>query len=251
MSTPGHLARKRFLAVMALALLPLCTSASDPTTAAPTADYFRGLIEKRAEAGASGDVAAYRQLIDPELVHIDDMGTRRTRETLDPFIAGHAGSKDRIAISDVNAVVHDDIALVESVVTVYTPFGSREVVASYPESDVFVRRDGRWRFLRIHQAIKPLRPERDRSSERNLEDYVGEYRWWPGFSETVSIRDGALHLQETGIEPSAQLVAASRDVFFIPDVPFSITFIRDRNGKITHYVSRSADGRMILAAKVR
>lgn len=65
-----------------------------------------------------------------------------------------------------------------------------------------------------------------------LRDYVGTYPLMPGFALTVSVRDGALHVQGTG-QPAIATAPVEKDVFIVESVGAELRFERDAQGRVT------------------
>jgi len=68
-----------------------------------------------------------------------------------------------------------------------------------------------------------------------LETYVGEYELAPEFIITVTMENGALHLQATG-QPNIPVFAESETKFFYKVVDAQISFVQDASGEITSLI---------------
>jgi D-alanyl-D-alanine-carboxypeptidase/D-alanyl-D-alanine-endopeptidase len=82
-------------------------------------------------------------------------------------------------------------------------------------------------------GLKPAAPEPRRTvpvEEKVLAGYAGEYPLAPGFVLTVTVEDGALHVQATG-QPKLRIYASSETEFFYREVEARITFVPGPDGR--------------------
>ncbi len=70
---------------------------------------------------------------------------------------------------------------------------------------------------------------------KTLESYVGQYELAPGFVLTVRKQDDRLIGQATG-QPPVRLIPRSQTDFAVSGVDASLTFVKDKDGKITQVV---------------
>ena len=71
--------------------------------------------------------------------------------------------------------------------------------------------------------------------EKVLETYVGQYELMPGFVLTIRKEGDRLTAQATG-QPSIKLTATSTNDFRAATVDASLTFVKDKEGKVTQLV---------------
>jgi len=218
--------------------------------AAPTSDpLFGRLILQRVQAHSRGDVAGYRKLLADDFVHVDDSGKRRTVDEIDRLVG--TGNRSRWEVGKLHArPIGDSLAIVDCDLTEFVPFGPRELRMPLHETDVFVLRGDSWLFLEHAEthALDPPTPVTPKSAA--LDDYVGRYECWPGYTETFTRRGDQLYAQASGDESPAPLRAATDESFFVESDPGLIVFVRGANGKVTHELIHFPDGKVLVARKI-
>ncbi len=71
--------------------------------------------------------------------------------------------------------------------------------------------------------------------DKVLDSYVGQYELAPGFVLTVRKEENRLTAQATG-QPRIRLSATSETEFGVPSINASVTFVKDKDGKVTQLV---------------
>ena len=211
---------------------------------------FRDLIVRRLDAFGHGDSAAYGRLTANEFVHIMDTGIRRTRAELLALVGANAGSKSRYDVGALHAQVYGQVAVVDCAVLHYHPFGPREIATPLHETDVFIWREGRWLFLQHQETLKIVNPKVDAPGARALDDYVGRYEWWPGYVDIITRKGNTLFGQESLDAAPTPMEASSGESFFVEGDASQVTFVRDRNGRVTHYLLYFPNGQVVVARKL-
>jgi CubicO group peptidase (beta-lactamase class C family) len=72
-------------------------------------------------------------------------------------------------------------------------------------------------------------------SEKILDTYVGEYQLSPEFTIVILREGGRLFAQATS-QPRFELFAEKEDEFFVKEVPATVSFTKDENGRVTGLV---------------
>lgn len=101
--------------------------------------------------------------------------------------------------------------------------------------------EGQWKIVNVlwlpnvkeRQAV-PVDP-------KILEEYVGTYELTPEFSVAVFAKDGRLYVQGTG-QPAFELFAESECVFFLKDVPATLSFVKGEQERVTHIILKQGGG---------
>jgi len=210
---------------------------------------FGNLVEARLAAFDRGDADAYRKLISPEFVHIDDRGQRRTGNEVLARVSANTGSQGRHEVGDVHVRQLGDIAIVDAAVTELVRLGARDLPLKAHELDVFVKKEGGWLLLEHAETPVVVSPTTDSPSPAELDQYVGRYEWWAGYTEQVTRQGKDLYVGQVG-EASSRLVPASHESFFIPGDPSLVVFARDANGRVTHFLVHFADGQVVRARRI-
>ena len=216
----------------------------------PADSVFRRLVLARRQAFGRGDSAAYGRLLAPEVVHINDFGARRTRDSLLAHVAANSGARARFEVGALHARLVGGVALVDCEVLEYVPFGPREVRIAARELNVFVQQEGVWKLTAHAETPELMSPTSQPLPAAMLRDYVGEYEWWPGFRETYSRRGDRLFVRATGDTAWVPLEAAAPDVFFVAGDPTVVLFARDKSGRVSRLLAHFADGRLVVARRV-
>jgi hypothetical protein len=226
-------------------------SYAQEASAPPHSDaVFRDLIAQRLDAYGRGDSAAYSHLIANEFVHIMDTGIRRTRDDLLAAVAANAGSKARYDVGALHAQVYGQVAVVDCAVIHYPSFGPRAIAMPFHETDVFIWREGRWLYLHHQETLTVVNPKAHAQDVRSLDDYVGRYEWWPGYVDIITRQGHALFGQDSPGAAPTPMEASSGESFFVTGDASHLTFVRDRHGRVTHYLLHFPNGQVVVARKL-
>ena len=228
----------------------LIATASIAIAAAPPDETFRELILQRLRAYSSGDSTAYRKLLADEFVHVDDSGKRRTVPELVAYTG--VGNSSRWEVSQVHArMITDAIAIVDCQALDIAMEGSREVRRPLHETDVFVLRDGRWLYLEHTETHVLSSPKAITPDPKLLDDYVGQYEFWPGRTDTFTREGDQLLARDESDKKPTPLLAATNESFFVDGEADLVIFVRDAGGKVTHELAHAPDGQLFVAQKVK
>lgn len=239
-------------------LLLVCAAAASAlrAQAASSADSaaapFARLIADRTAVVARADTAAYRRMVDPALVFVDDNGTR---SNVDQHIRDFLKSSDELAhvrwdIDSLHVSVRGDVAFVEYRELQHRPVGSRDFISPYEVSESYVRRGNRWLPFRHAEAHALALPAPRTLETPVLDDYVGRYEWWPGYVDVISRRGNDLFNQATGDKEATLNRAATPEAFYIDGDPSLLVFLRDSTGRVVAYILHEPDGQVTRARKL-
>ena len=213
-------------------------------------EIFHDLILQRLQAFSHGDSTAYRKLLAADFVHVDDSGKRRTGDELAAYTS--VGNSSRWEVSQVHArLVTDTLAIVDCQAMDIALEGSREVRRPLHEMDVFVLRDGHWLFLEHSETHVLSSPKSITPDPKLLDDYVGQYEFWPGRVDTFTRKGDQLLAQDEKDKTPTPLLAATNESFFVEGEADLIVFVRDASGKVSHELGHAADGQLFVARKVK
>ena len=245
-SYPGKLCSSAVVAFLALAPAPLLSGHSNLLA---RNNVFRDLIFRRLEAHSKGDAKGYRLLIAEDFVHVDDAGTRRNAIQLMPY--NSQANKARWEIGELHSkLLSGGIAIVDCDETEIIPFGTRQVRFPYHETDVFVFRNEKWLFLQHAETRSLNQPTPPTFDNSFLDDYVGRYDWWPGYSETYTRKGNTLFVLGTGDTLATPMRQVTDESFSNIGDPSLIIFVRNAQGKVTNEVVHDAGGQIFVAKKV-
>jgi hypothetical protein len=241
------------LAVALAATAPVQVEAQAPPAAAPAPTDFSQLILQRLAAAGRGDTVRYREFFADGAVVIVEDGSRKTLDEVLASVAREAASlpgPPAYEIQEVNVVPDASATLVDYAIVEHIPAGSRSLTFRYRALDVFVLRAGGWRVLRHVHTLATTSPPPLAVDAATLEDYVGRYEWWPGYVDTVTRQGTELHSQLTGERESTLNLAATPESFFTSGEAPLLVFMRDKSGRVTHYLVHWGDGQVTVATRL-
>lgn len=94
---------------------------------------------------------------------------------------------------------------------------------------------GVWKIVNVLWLPNVKERETAQVDQKIFTDYVGEYELAPGFTITVTTKNGYLVTQRTG-QPAVELFPESETKFFLREVDAQLEFVKDEQGKVTHLV---------------
>lgn len=132
-------------------------SHSDPEPA-PDRDEaaIRAIETDYDRAWNSADLTGLIAVLEPDVVILDprggtSVGASEARRLLGGFLAGEGAGSTHISRCKRVSFVTDDVALFDGQATIAGPNLPRPIVHDF--TDVFVRRDGRWRIAHIRAYV--------------------------------------------------------------------------------------------------
>lgn len=251
--------RAWIVAGLVLAAVPRTSAAQralPPARDSVLVGQMRRLIQERVESYVAGDSAKYAALIAPGYVHVNDGGTEWTREHTLTVVAGNrpdaATPPYRATVDEVIVRRVGTVVLADALVTLHIGSGAATAINRWRDVNAIVRVGNAWKFAH-HSETPRLRlsefPVVTAPDSAALGEFVGDYEWLPGLVERVTQRGGRLYLQDAahpdwGTQP---LIAAGAEAFYPEDDPGALrVFVRDRTGRVTHYIARFAGGPLII-----
>lgn len=233
---------RTFTYVVAGALVAPAVAVAAP---APTEARFRQLIDTRLVALSRGDWPAYRSLLDARLVHISDLGERRSFQDMAKFVTDHAGRNVRHEVASLSVRVVGSLAIVDAEVREHMPDGE----AAWRETDVFVLIGERWRYLSHHETAIPQSAVAMAVGDDRLDDYAGHYLSSAGTQDIITAVGGTLFGQSSPGETPTAFVHVGPSAFAVPGDPSLLTFVRDRGGRVTASLWHLASGQIAVSKR--
>ena len=192
------------------------------------------------EAYLRRDTKAMERMVADEFVFTSarDLGSKATllaflRETpVDPTLTLNS--------EDTHVTVDGDTAVVvgRRVERRRRPDNNAEGVAYARYSRTYVRRRGRWQLLSEHLQPVPRERTAVKVDASVYGDYVGKYDS-PIFAFSVFKEgDKLIAVPDERERPSAELLPESESEFFLGGRDVQITFMRGRDGRVTHALLR-------------
>ena len=207
---------------------------------------FEKLILDRIQAFGRGDAGSYVKLVDPNFVHISDMGDRRTVEQLEPYIASKKSS-EKFAVRDLSFRIIGQVAIVDCEIVLSTGALATQRMR---ELDVFEVQGSRWVFVSHAETIVQ---ESDVSAlpadPQILQQYVGRYLQPGGGTDLLAVSNGQLMGRDSPEAQPTPLVRIAADTFVLEGDPSVTIFERDLQGNVSGYALRLGNGHVIRATK--
>jgi len=238
-------------------MLSVCSFSQDQpaNTASPAAraELIRIVTGQLAAIGR-GDMDTYGKDMAEELIYIPSDGGLYSKEqilarTLRYFKAGVGKKFDDL--QDVQVIENGDSAILTGKVMEHVIYGEREFAERFQRSEHFVRRDGRWQAVLIQFT---LIPENHRTpvkiDPKRLDECGGRYAWTEGLINTITKEDGKLLSQFRKEGTKVELLPLNDTTFFTRDDLSETIFMKDRHGRVTHYVYRRPDGQEVCAQRI-
>jgi ketosteroid isomerase-like protein len=200
---------------------------------------LRTITQALLDAVAPGRADVWERYLHPDLIHVDENGTVRSRDQLlaeiRPLPAGLVGGLrvDRFQASlhgDTAVAVHDDQEQLD--------YHGQRLRSRFRSLDVWRRTPDGWKLV-AQQVSAVLRdPPSIALGEDELCAYSGTYRLTDEVRTTLRCEGGAL-VAERDDRPAVRYLPELRDLFFVPGQPRSRrVFLRDGSGRITGFADR-------------
>ncbi len=230
------------LAGLSLQLSGAAASAATQTgapEAQSTAAELRVKTQELLDAVAPGRVEVWEKYLDPELVHIDENGVRRSRSELlkeiQPLPPGLVGSIsiDRFVVRDFGDWAVVDVEMQEQLDYFGQPLRSR-----FRSMDTWRRTASGWKLVGQHVSAVLKDPPATAFDPGMPCEYAGSYVLTADRkAELRCVADG-LEAQREG-RPAVTYKREVGDVFFVPGQPRTRRiFVRNQAGRITGFVDR-------------
>ncbi len=148
------------------------------------------LSQKLLDAIPSGDKRVWNEILAEDAVYSDEDGRILTKkeivDELRPLPKGYSGF---IKITRPRLVLRPNLAVLGYVAAEEETIFGQILKTDFPATDVYEKRDGRWRLLSSHVTVIPKQPPAIRLATGRLDAYVGTYELAPGVDYVVK-RDG-------------------------------------------------------------
>lgn len=250
---------------IALSLAAALPASAQPRAATATQDSalasdVRRLIEARTMSYLLGDSATYHALIAPGYVRVNDSGSRwsaeHTLEVVGRFTPDSSTPAYRPEVTQLTVRRVGAVLLADALVTLHIGSGAAATINRTRDASVLVRVGNAWKFAQ-HSETPFLRLNEyavaSALDSATLGDFVGDYESLPGLVEHVVQRGARLYLQDPSdpAQGSLPLIAAGAEAFYPEDDPGALrVFVRDRTGRVTHYITRMTGGPVVIARRV-
>ncbi len=178
-------------------------------------------------------------------------GVTTKAKVLENFVTPPPSMKPTLELQDVKVMVHGDMAVMSSRCVYRAEANGQQIINSFRETDVWLRRDGRWLMVASHGSQIPPEHEVVKVDPKVYDAYVGDYEIAAGFVFSVNRKGDKLMGQTTGETKWHELLPQNETTFFMKGATEANIFVRDEKGQVTHIVFREQDGREIKAKKIK
>jgi len=235
-------------------VLQLAATAADP------ADAKQGevldAIRARLAALEKNDTAAWSRWV------ADDMITPLEGDTPSKaaWVKTHAAWPREVAywygpLLDPKVRIHGDTAVVVYHAQQFTKVGGQTTSVHKWQIETHERRGGRWQLVGVADATIPPEPVAVKLDAATLDAYVGDYEWSPTMVSKVR-RSGDALSEEIAGQGTTSYFAENDTTFFVPGAAASgdatrVIFVKNAEGRVTHYIYRDFGATDRIVKKVR
>ena len=172
-------------------------------------------IEKKLQDGtAIGDKATWGKYLAPDLLIVNEDGSRDTRESflkkLNPLPKGFSG---HINIKDPHFNFRGNMVVLNFVADEYETAYNQQLHTTYGIMDTYVFTKKGWQITNIQVYEIPALPKAISVEKAVLNEYCGTYYILPDVSYTITLEDGKLFGQRKG-RTKEELLPETNSVFF-------------------------------------
>ena len=211
--------------------------------AAPRANSameFQQLTQQRFDAYAAYDRAFYERLLAPNFMLLDSHSPPHgKKEYLDAEFPLRRAPRGKATITDLQALVQQDTAVVSYQVVEPHLWGEQRLDEHQVRLDTYVRMSGAWRLLSTAAADPPSWPDVAPIDPKLYSEYAGTYQVSLDTLVVITNEAGHLMCEQTG-ERKVELLPENATTFFDKtDSPLARTvFERDASGKVVGQIYR-------------
>jgi len=207
------------------------------------------LSQKLLDAIPSGDKKVWNEILADDAVYSDEDGRILTKKEivgeLRPLPKGYSGF---IKITRPRLVFRPNLAVLAYVAAEEETIFGQLLKTDFPATDVYEKRDGRWRLLSSHVTVIPKQPPATRLALSQLDAYVGTYELAPGVDYVVK-RDGESLLGQRTGRREEELFAEADGIFTLKGYRGRKMFVRDSAGRVIELRDRR-DGNDLVWRRV-
>lgn len=158
-------------------------------------------------------------------------------------------------LQDIKVRINGDTAVTTYHANQLTEIGGQTTSVHKWQVETHVRRDGHWLLFAVADALIPPEPKTARIDPSLLDAYVGEYAWAPTLISKIERQGGRL-LERFGSSEPGELLPESDTTFFVPGDTAGgdstrVIFVKDDNGRVTHYLYRELGATDRIVKKVK
>ncbi len=201
---------------------------------------FHQLTQQRFDAYAAHDRSFYERLLAPNFLLLGSSSPPQTRkEYLDAEFPLHPPQRGKATITDLQALVEEDTAVVSYQVVEPHLWGDQRLEEHQVRLDTYVRMSGGWRLLSSAAADPPSWPDVAPIDPKLYSECAGTYQVSPDTLIVITNEAGHLMVEQTGQEKTELFPESAATFFDKTDSPLARTvFERDASGKVVAQIYR-------------
>jgi ketosteroid isomerase-like protein len=244
-----------FLFVLAIASLPIATQkvaraeVSTPQVFPKVEAEVRDAIHQRLAAVRREDAKAYGGFFAEDCLLTSDSGARVKAEDIarDWSRDNHSGiSYHGSEALDLTIHVYAETAIASYRLELDEDWAGQRLSGASRVTDVFAHRNGRWLII-AHQEtpIPNLRRVAVQVDPDVFDAYAGEYEFMPEYVVKVKRQGDKLMDLWPGDADYVEDVPIDQNTFVARGEPGEMIYVKDANGKVTHFILRTVGGDLI------
>jgi ketosteroid isomerase-like protein len=157
-------------------------------------------------------------------------------------------------LQDVKVRISGDIAIATFHAQQLTTIGGQTTSVHKWQIETHVRRDGRWQLLGVADGLIPPEPKAAKIDPSILAAYAGEYAWAPTLISRIEPHGDRL-VEHLGGD-TGEWLPENDTTFFVPGEAASgdssrMIFVKDADGRVTHYIYRGLGESDRIVKKVK
>jgi ketosteroid isomerase-like protein len=158
-------------------------------------------------------------------------------------------------LEDVMVRVHGDTAIVTYTARQFTEVGGQTTSANRWQIETHVRTHGRWLLAAVADSVIPPEPVAVKVEPGIYDSYAGQYEWAPTLISTIT-KEGSKLVEQLSGQDESELTPESETTFFYKGAAAGgdssrIIFVKDSNGRVTHYIYREYGATDRIVKKIK
>jgi hypothetical protein len=142
-------------------------------------------------------------------------------------------------LEDIKVRVHGSTAVVAFRARQYNDIGGQVTYQQTWQIETHIRRGKDWLLVSVADAPIAFDPVVAKIDPGVYDAYVGTYQWSPTLRSTITREGDRLFEQFTG-EGKVEWLPENESTFFVKGSGADkFIFVKDRNGRVTHYIDRA------------
>ena len=248
------------LFVLAIASLPIATQrfahaeAATPQVFPKVEAEIREAIRQRLAALRRNDAKTYIAFFADDCLMTNDSGTRVKPEDIakDWSNESHSGISRRGSDAlDLTIHVYAETAVASYRLELDEDWAGQKLFNASRLTDVFAHRNGRWLLVAHQETPIPNARRVAAKIDPDLFDaYAGEYQFMPDYAVRVKRAGDKLLDLWPGDADYVEDVPVDQNTFVARGELGEVIYVKDANGKVTHFILRTAGGDLV-AKKTR